>query len=391
MATQNGQAGFLRLSRACFSTTRKEFNLFPRKGEAVDYSVVADAYAKLESISGRNEMTEVLAGLLAAAPKDELRKLVYLTQGKLGPDYEGVELGLAEKMALRAISTATGLPSGVVYNAYTKTGDIGTAAEQLLHRKVQGTLYSETLTLERVYSTLLRMAGQSGVGSVEIKLKELVSLLNDASPREAKFIMRTVTGQLRLGAADYTVLDAAAAAFLGSKKERAKVERAYNVHPDLGFVVEVVALRGLKGLESAKVEVGVPIRPMLAERLESAKAIVNKMGDKKIVSEYKLDGERLQIHKSGDKVALFSRRLEVITSHYPDAVGLVREHVLAKCAILEAEVVAINEETGEYLPFQELMHRRRKYGIDKAAVEYPVALNFFDLLLAGQTDFTRRP
>ena len=357
----------------------------------MDYSVVADAYAKLESISGRNEMTEVMAALLAVTPKGELRKLVYLTQGKLRPDYEGVELGLAEKMALRAISAATGLSSKVVHNAYIKAGDMGTAAEQLLRKKSQETLYSETLTLERVYSTLLRIAGRSGTGSLEVKLKELVSLLNDASPQEARFIMRTVTGQLRLGAADYTVLDATAAAFLGGKQERAKVERAYNVHPDLGFIVETVALKGLRGLEVVKVEVGVPIRPMLAERLESARAIVKKMGEKEVVSEYKLDGERLQIHKSGVKVTLFSRRLEVITSNYPDAVDLVRQHVLVKTAILEGEVVAINEETGEYLPFQELMHRRRKHGVDQAVVEYPVALNFFDLLLVGETDYTGKP
>ena len=336
-------------------------------------------------------MTEVMAALLVVTPKGELRKLVYLTQGKLRPDYEGVELGLAEKMALRAISTASGLSSKVVRNAYVKVGDIGTTAEQLLRKKSQETLYSETLTLERVYSTLLRIAGRSGAGSVEVKLKELVSLLNDASPQEARFIMRTVTGQLRLGAADYTVLDATAAAFLGGKQERAKVERAYNVHPDLGFVVEVVALKGLRGLEAVKVEVGVPIRPMLAERLESAKAIVKKMGEKEVVSEYKLDGERLQIHKLGAKVTLFSRRLEEITSNYPDAVDLVREHVLAKNAILEGEVVAINQETGEYLPFQELMHRRRKHGVDQAVVEYPVALNFFDLLLVGEADYTGKP
>lgn len=144
----------------------KEFNRLLQEGRALDYSIVADAYAKLESISGRNEMTEVMAALLVATPKGELRKLVYLTQGKLRPDYEGVELGLAEKMALRAICTATGLPAKVVYNAYIKTGDIGTAAEQLIRKRSQGTLYSETLTLERVYSTLLRIAGQSGAGSL---------------------------------------------------------------------------------------------------------------------------------------------------------------------------------------------------------------------------------
>ena len=354
----------------------------------MDYSIVAEAYAKLESISGRNEMTQVMAALLLATPKDQLARLVYLTQGKLRPDYEGVELGLAEKMALRAIGTTSGLPPSAVYKAYVKAGDIGTAAEQLLGSKSQGTLYSEVLTLERVYSTLLNIAAQSGAGSVETKLKELVSLLNDASTLEAKYIMRTVTGQLRLGAAEYTVLDAAAEAFLGGKQERAKVERAYNVHPDLGFIVEAVARDGLRGLDAVKVEVGVPIRPMLAERLESASAIVKKMGEKEVVSEYKLDGERLQIHKSGDKVGLFSRRLEVITDHYPDALELVRRHVTTRSAILEAEVVAINEETGEYLPFQELMHRRRKHGVDQAMAKYPVALNFFDLLLAGQTDLT---
>jgi len=361
------------------------------KGKALDYSTVAEAYSKLESISGRNQMTEVMATLLVKTPKDQLAKIVYLTQGKIRPDYEGVELGLAEKMALRAISTASGVIPSAVYKVYVKAGDIGSAAEQLLINKSQGTLFREILTLDRVYSTLMRIARHRGAGSVESKLKDVVSLLNDASPQEAKFIMRTVTGQLRLGAADYTVLDAAALAFLGGKQERAKVERAYNVHPDLGFIVEKVAREGLLGLDTVKMEVGVPIRPMLAERLGSAAEIVRKMEGKEVVSEYKLDGERLQIHKAGDKVKLFSRRLEVITDHYPDAVNIVRDRVAAGSAILEAEVVAINEETGDYLPFQELMHRRRKHGIDQAVADYPVALNFFDILLAGHTDLTCKP
>ncbi len=373
------------------ASQEKEFNPPKPRTCALDYSQVAESYAKLEGISGRNEMTQVLASLLKAVPREELAMLVYLTQGKLRPDYEGVELGLAEKMALRAVGTAAGLPQDSVYDTYVKLGDIGAAAEKLLGKKRQGTLFAEKLTLKRVYATLLKVAGQSGAGSVEAKQRELVSLLNDASPLEAKFIMRTVTGELRLGVADYTVLDAAAVAFLGGKAERSKIERAYNVHPDLGFIVESVASKGLRGVESVKVEVGVPIRPMLAERLPSAEAIVRKMGEKSVVAEYKLDGERLQIHKSGSQVFLFSRRLEVITDNYPDAVELVRAHVTAKSAILEAEVVAINEDTGEYLPFQELMHRRRKHGVQQAVEDYPVALNFFDLLLSGLTDFTGKP
>lgn len=352
---------------------------------------VATAYEKLEGISGRNEITEVFASLLRETPKQELPMLVYLTQGKLRPDYEGVEIGVAEKMALRTLTSATGLDGDRVYQTYVKMGDIGSAAEKTLEGRKQVTLFSEPLTLKRVYDTLVRMSRTGGEGSVETKQRELVSLLNDASPREAKFIMRTVTGQLRLGLADYTVLDACASAFLGGKKERPALERAYNVHPDLGFVAQLAATKGAKGVGSVQLEVGVPIRPMLAERLESAAAIIRKMGDKEVAAEYKLDGERLQIHRNGKEVRLFSRRLEVITGHYPDALELVRKHVAPKTAILEAEVVAINEDTGEYLPFQELMHRRRKYGIEDAMARYPVALNFFDMLLSGAKDLTGQP
>ena len=356
----------------------------------MDYSAVAEKYEELERISGRNEMTVVLADLLKETPRDELPLLVYLTQGKLRPDYEGVEVGLAEKLALRAVSSATGLSAERIYSAYIKHGDIGTAAAELLETRGQGTLFSEKLTLRRVYDTLLRIARQSGSGSVDLKLKELGSLLSDATPSEAKFIMRTVTGELRLGVADYTVLDAAASAFLGGKSQRGVIERAYNVHPDLGFIVARVAESGLRGVGGIKVEVGVPIRPMLAERLSSATAIVKKMGEKAVAAEYKLDGERLQIHKDGSSVRLFSRRLESITGNYPDAVELTRRQVRPKKAILEAEVVAINEDTGEYLPFQELMHRRRKHGVEQAVQDYPVALNFFDILYS-EADITEKP
>ncbi len=352
------------------------------------YSLVADKYAKLDSISGRNEMTEVLAALLKVTPSAELPMLAYLTQGKLRPDYEGVEVGLAEKLALRVLRTVTGLSQEEVQNRYVKLGDIGTCAEQLLQKKHQGTLFSEPLTLKRVYDTLFRISQQAGEGSIDLKLKDLVSLLNDASPREARYIMRTVTGELRLGVADYTMLDACAVAFLGNKAERARLERAYNVHPDMGFVVQTLAEKGRSGIAAIKVKVGVPIRPMLAERLESARAILEKMENREVAAEYKLDGERLQMHKSGEKVTLFSRRLEVITNNYPDAVELIKEDVRAKNAILEAEVVAINVDTGEYLPFQELMHRRRKHGVADAIKQYPVALNFFDILFLNGRDLT---
>jgi DNA ligase 1 len=359
----------------------------PGRASLVLYKSVAESYSRLEETSGRNEIVEILAELLKDTPKEEIPTLVYLTQGKLRPDYEGVELGVAEKMALRALATASGKSSDDIRRAYVRSGDIGNAAEEVLATKAQETLGAEPLTLARVYGTLLRIAQTSGEGSVETKQRELISLLNDGSPKEARYIMRTVTGVLRLGVADYTVMDACSSAFLGGKEQRGAIEKAYNVRPDMGYIVHAVAVKGLAGVEGISMEVGVPIRPMLAERMESAEAIVEKLGNKKVVAEFKLDGERLQIHKRGEEVKLFSRRLEVITSHYPDAVGLVKAHVSARKAILEAEVVAINEESGEYLPFQELMHRRRKHGIAEAVEKYPISLNFFDLLMAGSKEY----
>jgi DNA ligase-1 len=358
------------------------------------YAVVAEYFEKLESTSGRLQMTEILSNLFKETPKAELPILAYLMQGKLRPDFEGVELGIAEKLALRALSTASGKREQEVKDAYIKAGDIGSAAEALLKkgagRERQGSLFSEPLTLKRVYDSLLSIAKTSGGGSIESKLKELVSLINDATPVEAKYILRTAMGVLRLGVADYTILDAAAVALLGDKAQRKLLERAYNVTSDLGFVIGVAAEKGVAGVRKIHLQVGKPIRPMLAERLGSAQEILDQIG-KPVAAEYKLDGERLQMHKGGEKVELFSRRLERITGNYPDVVRYVKSHVKSRRAVLEGEVVAINANTGEYLPFQELMHRRRKHGIEEMMKQYPVAVNFFDALYVDTKDITGLP
>jgi DNA ligase-1 len=354
------------------------------------FSTVADAYGKLEALSGRLAITEVLASLLRETPKAELPMLVYLTQGKLRPDYEGVELGIAEKFAIRALAVAAGLPGEEVRRAYVAAGDIGTAAEKLLAHGRQRHLVTEPLTLRRVYDALFDISQITGSGSVGSKLKELVSLLSDAAPNEAKYILRTAMGELRLGVADYTILDACALSMLGGKEHRKVLERAYNVTSDLGYVVQLAAEKGLGGVEKVRVQLGKPIRPMLAERLSTAEEILEKMGGD-VAAEYKLDGERAQIHKDGEKVEIFSRRLEKITATYPDVVQYAAKYVKGTKAILEGEVVAVNTETGEYFPFQELMHRRRKHGVQEAMKQYPVAVNFFDVMYSEGEDFTGRP
>jgi DNA ligase-1 len=354
------------------------------------YSDIADTYEKIEATTKRLEMTDLLVNLLKRTPKEIIDKVVYLTQGKIYPDFVKLEIGVAERLAIKALAHASGRRESEIEEDMKKTGDIGETAQKFIAQKRQLTFFQKPLTVQRVYETLDKMARASGSGAVDTKITLLAGLLADATPKEAKYIMRTVTGNLRLGIADMTVLDALAIAYGGGKETRELVERAYNISSDLGRVAKVLAEEGLEGIKKFKVVVGEPIRPMLAERLSSPEEILEKLGGK-CIAEYKYDGERIQAHKKGDEITLFSRRLEDISDQYPDAIQLLRQHVMAKEAILEAECVAIDPDTGEMRPFQELMHRRRKYGIEKAMEEYPVSLFMFDALYVDGKDLTLEP
>lgn len=336
-------------------------------------------------------MTDYLVDLLKLTPKNIIDKVVYLTQGKLYPDFVDVQTGIAEKLAIQTVAKATGKSEKEIEKDLTKTGDIGETAQRFLATKAQATLFKGApLSVEEVYDVLDKMARASGAGSMDKKLSLLAGLLTRATPKEAKYILRIVTGSLRLGIADMTVLDALAIAYGGGKEAREALERAYNISSDLGKVARTAAEKGLKGIEKFEVSLGNPIRPMLAERLGSPEEILEKLGGK-CMAEFKYDGERVQAHKQGDNVTLFSRRLENITDQYPDAAELFKKYVKSGNAIIEAECVAVDLETGEMKPFQELMHRRRKYGIKEAMEEYPVSLFTFDMLYADGKDYTLEP
>jgi len=354
------------------------------------YAIIADAYEKIEATTKRLEMTDLLVNLLKNTPKEIIDKVVYLTQGQIYPDFVSLEIGVAEKLAIKALARVSGRKESEIEEDLKKSGDIGETAQNFIARKRQATFFHQPLTVQKVYETLDKMAKSSGSGAVDLKTALLAGLLADATPKEAKYIMRTVTGNLRLGIADMTVLDALAIAYGGGKEARELIERAYNISSDLGRVARVVAEKGLDGIRKFEVIVGEPIRPMLAERLSTPEEILEKLGGK-CIAEYKYDGERIQAHKNGSEVVLFSRRLENISDQYPDAIELIKKYVIAKDAILEAECVAIDPSTGEMRPFQELMHRRRKYGIKEAMEEYPVSLFMFDALYVDRKDLTLKP
>ena len=345
------------------------------------FSIISDAFQKMETTRKRLELTDILVELIKEIPVDKISKAVYLIQGKLRPNFEGVELGIAEKLVMRAMSKSSGIPLKKIENDYNKGGDLGQTAENILQQKIQTTFGSETITLEKVYETLFKIANLDGKGSQEMKMRYVSSLLNDATPQEAKFILRILLGTLRLGIAENTVMDALAIAFTGKKENREIIENAYNVSSDLGRVAEVVSTGGVEQIKKFQIELFNPIRPMLADRIRNEEDTVKKFQDD-FAAEYKLDGERAQIHKQKDTIVIFSRSLENITTYYPDIVEKISKLIISDNVILEAEVVAINNNSGDFLPFQELMHRRRKYEIDEAVIKYPITVNFFDVLFS---------
>ncbi len=297
---------------------------------------------------------------------------------------------MADKLLLRTLAFVTGMKESAIQDLQLKEGDLGVVAERIFQGKRQTTLFSEPLTFQRVYSALERVSVSEGGGSQDTKMKQLAEVLNDASPVEAKYISRIVTGKMRLGVAAMTVIDALAIAF-ATKEERDSVERAFNISSDLGMVAEVLTRSGLEGVKNIHVTVGNPIRVMLAERMSSPVEILERMGGS-CAFEYKYDGVRVQAHIGGGKCTLYSRRLEDLTGQFPDVVRSLSAAFKGTTAIMEGECVPVDLNTGEFLPFQEVSHRRgRKHGLEEAMEDYPVRLCLFDLLYLDGQDMTEAP
>ena len=355
----------------------------------MQYQTVAEAYRDLEQASGRLVLIERLAVLLAQTPAGLLPVVCYLCQGLIAPEFAGVDLGLAEKLAIRAVATATGTDPGQVTARVRETGDLGQAAEQLLAATAADRPAS--LRVAEVAATLHQIAEAEGPGSQGRKLDLLAGLLGRATPLEARYLLRLVTGSLRLGIGTPTILDALAQVHAGGRGARRVLERAYNICCDLGQVAAVLVEGGLAAVEQIQVHPGNPVRAMLAQRLSDASEILAKLGGE-CAAEYKYDGVRVQAHRTADgQIELFTRRLERVSSQFPDVVDALAAGLGPGEAILEGEVVAFDPAAGDLRPFQEVMFRRRKHGIDQAVRDVPVGLFCFELLYADGQDLTRLP
>jgi DNA ligase-1 len=338
-------------------------------------------FERLEGTSKRLEMFDILAELLGRASAAEIDRIIYLGQGRIAPPFYGVEMGVSDKLLLRALSEASGTPARRAEELYRRTGDVGEAARMLISGR--GSLH-----VSRVYDELRAVADASGKGSVEVKINLLQSLLRALSPLEAKYAARFVVGRLRLGIGDPTVLEALALSE-GDRSLRPELERAYNLCSDLGLVARTLKAEGMEALRRFKVRVGFPIRPALCERLASAAEIIDKIGLAAVEAKY--DGFRCQVHKDGGRIEIFSRNLERTTPMFPEITGAAARYFGARQAIFEGEALAFNESTGELLTFQVTIQRKRKHGIEAISKEYPLRFFAFDLLYADGSDYTERP
>jgi len=342
------------------------------------YITLAEAFEKLERTSSYLEKNSIIVDLFKRTPHEEMERVVLLMLGRPWPAYVSKETGVGLQQLKKAIASASGYSMSEVEKLMRELGDLGEVAARLVGRRRQVTLFTERLTVKRVFEKIKELPEITGEGSVDRKIASVSELLASASPIEAKFIVRTVLGDLRIGVAEGRLRDAIAQAFDLDPDE---VEHAYMLTTDYSLVAKAASQGGREGLKKLSITVGHPVSPMLAQRAEDIGEIMERMGGK-AAFEIKLDGIRVQVHRSGNNIQIFTRRMEDYTSMFPDMIEPLRKSIAVDSAVLDGELVAIDPRSGKPMPFQEVLKRRRKYGIAKAAGEIPVEVHFFDVLLA---------
>ncbi len=347
------------------------------------FAKLASYFEKLEATSSRLELIRILSELFKEIKTpDEIEKVCYLVQGRIAPFFEATEIGMAERTVAQSVATAFNVEKEKVLKEYSKRGDLGLVTYELA-QEVRSKNYESRITIDEVFETLIKIAKTSGEGTVEKRLTLLTDLLQKVDALSAKFLVRIPLGNLRLGIGDPTVLDALATVKLGDKTQRHYLEDAYNRTSDLGLIAKTLwseksAMKALGAVEKLEVTVGKPIRSELCERLPSPEKTIEKMGT--VDSQFKYDGFRVQIHKNGNEISLFSRNLENMTHMFPELIEGAKRQIKARSAILDSEALAYIPESEEFLPFQETTKRRRKHNIEETMAKLPLKSFVFDIL-----------
>jgi DNA ligase 1 len=351
----------------------------------MNFSVLCDAYLKISQTTKRLEKTAILVELLKETSDSDMSAVMMLLKGRVFPEWDPRQIGISDKLAIKAISLTSGESEAKIVQIFKKEGDLGVVAQSLVGKKKQHTLASQDLTVKDVLKNIQKLATIEGHGSVDQKLKTIAQLMGNASGVEARFLVRILLEDLRVGIADGTIRDAVVHWAMHHHKEediakwQLAVQDAIDRSNDIAKVAVTAKNEGLKGLQAVELTIGVPIRVMLAQKETELAAAFERVG-RPAALEYKYDGFRMQLHKKRDVVTLFTRRLENVTTQFPDVVKVIHESVKHDC-ILDAEAVGYNPKTGKYTAFQQISQRiRRKYDIEKLEKELPVEVNVFDIL-----------
>lgn len=356
----------------------------------MEYGHLVVVYDRLDETSSTIEKTEIIADTLKNAG-ELLPVLVLLVRGRLFTTWENDDLGVSSSLTVQAIANSTGIDDEQIKSWWRETGDLGDVAAKAVETRSQTILLSNTLDTRSVYDTLRGLAEYEGAGSQDRRVDDITDLLADADPNEARYLVRTIVGAMRLGVGEGTVRDAIATAFLdGSTEAVEAVERAYEVTNDFRTVSETARNQGRDGLDDLEVELFRPIKAMLAQKAENVADALD--ATERPLVEYKYDGMRTKIHVRGDDVRVFTRRLEDVTTQFPDIVAATHEEISPGDSIIEAEVVAYDPETSRPIPFQEFSKRiKRKNDIEKLATKFPVTIHVFDLLYRNGESLVDRP
>ena len=338
------------------------------------YNQLIEIYDRLEGTTKRLEKVEIISEFLKKVKKDELKEIIYLIEGRIFPEWDKRKIGFSNRLMIKALSVGCGERAESIENLFRKKGDLGLVAEEIVGKKKQSTLSARELDSGKVMENIRKLAELEGKGTVDRKIRLITELLSNANGKEAKYLVKTVLENLRIGVSSGIIRDSIAKAFELSVNE---IENAADLNGDYG---EVAELASEKKLESVSLKVGKPVKCMLALLASSIEECFEALGEK-VQFENKIDGFRLQCHFDGNKMKLFTRRMENVTEQFPDVVDFLRKHVKGENYILDGEAVGYDRKTGRYLPFQIISQRiKRKYNIKEMAEKFPVELDLFDVI-----------
>ncbi|KAI2799067.1 tRNA ligase [Blomia tropicalis] len=384
-----------------------------KKGDNVPFLALAKTFAEIEEHSGRLKSIQIMANYFCSVmhlSPDDLVKSIYLCLNKVGPDYENIELGIGPGILIKALSESTGRNAAQVKREIATLGDIGSFAET--SKSNQRLLVKpKPLMVNAVFDAFKSLASMTGNQMQNKKVEKIKSLITSSQPIESRFLLRSLSGKMRIGLGEKSLLQALTQAYLiytnakhskAPESDRFKeilaaksliLQTAFCECPNYDKLISALMEHGIDQLsEHCFLTPGIPLKPMLAHPTKGVHEVLERFDGAKFTCEYKYDGERAQIHLNNQSdTFIYSRNQENNTSKYPDIVNLISEILKNKVEsfILDCEAVAYDTETKQILPFQILSTRKRK-NVNESEITVRVCLFAFDLLyLNGESLVTR--